>query len=350
MMSRYAVAEGRIVKGWSVTLAPSPEQVARFRRDDGARRFACNWAIGEMRKAFDGDGADGCGDPDIWSHYALRKRWNRVKGDLAPWWAECSKEAYSNGIADAVTGLKNWQASKTGKREGRRMRFPRFRRKGRDPVRCTYTTGALRVEDSRHIVLPGVGRVETAENIRSVWRHLRGGTARLLSATIREGNGAWRVSLRLEIVAPRQPEPRSDTVGADGGIGDHLLVVMRADGTLVRRVPNRRALRRAEDDLRQAHRALSRKTKGSRRWNTAKSRLGRAYARVAAIRADSLHKVTSELAKTHGRIVIEDLRPSAHLHGARVRRRSWADAAMGELRRQLGYKCDWYGSRGAERQ
>jgi putative transposase len=66
--------------------------------------------------------------------------------------------------------------------------------------------------------------------------------------------------------------------------------------------------------------------------------------RAAAIRADTLHKVTTELAKTHGRIVVEDLRPRAHARGVRVRRKAWADVAFGEFRRQLTYKCQWYGS------
>lgn len=146
-MGRYAIPTGRIVKGFSVLLRPSPEQAARFRRDDGARRFAYNWAVGEFREAFSRGRETGEHDPVVWSHYELRKRWNRTKGEIAPWWPSCSKEAFSNGIADAVVALKNWHASKTGKREGPRMGFPRFRKKGKDPVRCTYTTGALRVED-----------------------------------------------------------------------------------------------------------------------------------------------------------------------------------------------------------
>lgn len=160
-MGRYVVPSGRIVKGWTVRLIPSREQAARFRRDDGARRFACNWAVAEIRRAFTEGGETGHYDATVWSYYALRKRWNGVKRDIAPWWAECSKEAYSNGIADAVAALKNWHASDSGRLEGPRVGFPRFRKKGKDPVRCTYTTGALRVEDSRHVVLPGVGLVET---------------------------------------------------------------------------------------------------------------------------------------------------------------------------------------------
>jgi putative transposase len=343
-MGRYAVPQGRIVKGWKVRLMPTPGQVARFKRDDGARRFAGNWAVQEIRRALMLGPEGGPYDSAVWSHYELRKRWNRVKPEVAPWWAECSKEAYSNGIADAVNALKNWHASKTGGRQGPRMGLPRFHKKGKDAVRCTYTTGSLRVEDSRHVVLPGVGRVRTAENMRPIVRHIRRGTCRVLSATVREKGGRWSVSLRLEITEPRQPEPRGDTVGVDAGIGHDLLVIMRPDDTVLRKVANPKALRSSVTDIRRATRALSRKHEGSRRWHRAKERVTRAHMRVAAIRTDALHKVTTELAKTHGRIVIEDLRPGVHARGIGVHRKAWADAAFGEFRRQLNYKCGWYGS------
>lgn len=343
-MRRYAVPTGRIVKGWSVRLLPSAAQAAQFRRDDGARRFVCNWAVAEMKQAFSRGLSAGEQGSAVWSHGKMRKRWNGVKDEIAPWWPECSKEAFSNGIADAVTALRNWQASRTGEREGPRTGFPRFRMKGKDPVRSTYTTGALRVEDARHIVLPRVGQVETAENIRAIHRHLNRGTARLLSATVREKNGLWSVSLRLEIVAPWQPATRSDTVGVDVGIGNDLLIVMRPDGTVDRKFPNPRALRVAQTDLRCVCRSLSRKKEGSRRWYEEKRKLGRVHARVAAIRADALHKATTYLAKTHGQIVIEEVSPRRHLRAVHVRRKSWADAAIGEFRRQLTYKCGWYGS------
>lgn len=62
-----------------------------------------------------------------------------------------------------------------------------------------------------------------------------------------------------------------------------------------------------------------------------------------------MHVLTTRLAKTHGSIVVEDLNVAGmlrqkHLPGVRGRRRRLADAGMGELRRQLEYKCGWYGS------
>jgi putative transposase len=343
-VGKYAAPPGAIVKGWTVALVPSSQQAVGFRRDDGARRFAHNWAVAQMKQAFDQGTQAGEHDPAVWSAWSLRKRWNAVKAEAAPWWAECSKEAFSNGIADAVTALKNWHGSKTGRREGPRVGFPRFRKKGKDRVRCTYTTGALRVEGPRHIVLPGAGRVQTAENIRPIWRHIRRGTGRLLAATVSERAGRWSVSLRLEISAPWQPRARADTVGVDVGIGRCLLTVMRPDGTVAARVPNPRALRASLTGLRRANRALSRKTEGSSRWRKAKRTLGRAHARTVAIRSDAIHKATTDLTKTHGQIVIEGLAVNSLMHGLRSHRKSWVDAAAGELRRQLTYKSQWYGA------
>ena len=228
-MPKYQAPTGMTVRGWIVALEPSPEQVASFRRDCGARRFAYNWAVTTISESFEAGKETGDYDSAVWSAYSLRKRWNRAKNDIAPWWAENSKESYAGGIADAVTGLKNWHDSKTGKRQGPKVKFPRRKKKTRDRLRCTYTTGALRADGSRMVVLPGVGQVRTAENIRPLWRHVRRGTARLLSATIREKAGRWVVSLRVEITAPRQPAPSTSTVGADVGIGNHLLIAMHPD-------------------------------------------------------------------------------------------------------------------------
>ena len=342
-MARYAAPAGKIVKGWTVALVPTVEQAATFRRDDGARRFACNWAVAEIKRVFDQSNETGEHDAAVWSAWSLRKRWNNVKAEVAPWWAECSKEAYAGGIADAVAALKNWHDAKTGQRAGPKVGFPRFRKKGKDRVRCTYATGAVRGAGPRQVVLPGAGRVSLAENIRPVWRHIRRGTARLLSATVSEKAGRWSVSLRLEINAPWQPRARASTVGVDVGIGDCLLTVMHPDGTVAAKVPSPRALHRQLAELQRASRALSRKTEGSTRWRKAKRKLARAHATVAAIRSDALHKATTDLAKTHGQVVIEDLGINSLIHGLRSHRKSWLDTAAGEMRRQLAYKCEWYG-------
>jgi putative transposase len=230
-MARYQAPDGKIVRGWTVRLEPGPGQAAQFRRDCGARRFAYNWAVTRISGSFAAGSETGEYDPAVWSAYSLRKQWNQVKeqatrtvdsktGEAAgSWWAQNSKEACATGIADAVTALTNWRDSKTGKRAGPGMRFPERKKKNKDRLRCTCTTGALRIEGPRAVVLPGAGRVFTPENIRPLRRHIRRGSGRVMSATIREKAGHWYVSVRLETGRKQAPEPRTGTVGADVGIG-----------------------------------------------------------------------------------------------------------------------------------
>jgi putative transposase len=70
---------------------------------------------------------------------------------------------------------------------------------------------------------------------------------------------------------------------------------------------------------------------------------------VAAVRQHAIHNLTARLAKTHGVIVVEGLDAAGMLRqkglpGARARRRGLSDATLGQPRRQLRYKCAWYGS------
>jgi transposase len=107
------------------------------------------------------------------SFYGLRKRWNHTAKHVecvdtdtgAAWWREVSKEAFADGIKGAVDGYWRWQKSRAGKLTGRRVGFPRRKKKGRDPDRYTITTGTMRLDgDRRHLSLPHVGSVRTLEN------------------------------------------------------------------------------------------------------------------------------------------------------------------------------------------
>ena len=127
----------------------------------------------------------------------------------------------------------------------------------------------------------------------------------------------------------------------------HLAVL--SDG---RQVPNPAPLQAALRELRRRNRRLDRRMgptapDGSRRepstgWLVAKRQLARAHAKVANVRRNALHHLTSALAETYGTVVVEHLNVAGMLTNRRLARRL-ADAGFGELRRQLGYKTAWVG-------
>lgn len=63
---------------------------------------------------------------------------------------------------------------------------------------------------------------------------------------------------------------------------------------------------------------------------------------VACRRQDFLHKLTTRLVKSHDLLVIEDLQVAGMSKNRRLSK-SFSDVALGEFRRQLEYKSQWYG-------
>jgi putative transposase len=357
MMARFEVPDGWTVQAFRFTLDPTEEQARSLAKHFGARRKAYNWTVATLKADIEAWHATGVetAKPSL---RVLRKRWNIAKDDVcvnaetgAVWWQECSKEAYADGVTGAVDAYWSWQTSRAGKRDGKRMGFPRFKKKGRDQDRVTFTTGAMRVEpDRRHLTLPVIGTVRTHENTRRIERLITKGRARVLAISVRRNGTRLDASVRVLVQRPRQPGVVSSgsRVGVDVGVRQ-LATVADGDGAVLEQVPNPRPLDAALKELRRLCRARSRCTKGSLRYRERTTQISRLHRRVNDVRTHHLHVLTTRLAKTHGRIVVEGLDAAGMLRqkglpGARARRRGLSDSALGTPRRHLLYKTGWYGS------
>jgi putative transposase len=332
-------------------LDPTAVQRRALASHCGAARFAFNWALELVKTRLDARCMDGETEVPL-SLPALRREWNQGKEEAAPWWRENSKEAYSSGLDALARALANFFAARKGKRKGH-LGFPRFRKRGGKDS-CRFTTGVIRVDDLRHVSLPRLGRLRTLEKTGALLERVKAGRARILTATISREADRWFVSFTCEV---EREMPASnghqDVVGIDLGV---LRLATASTGEMVQ---GARALRSSLRRVRRLQRTVSRRQKGSARRQRAIGRLAREHRRVRNLRRDCLHKVTTHLAKSHGRVVIEDLnvrgmmgsaRGTANKPGRCVKakaglNRALADAALGEFRRLLEYKCRWYGSR-----
>ena len=356
-MATFEIPDGLCVQAFRFTLDPTDEQARALARHFGARRKAYNWTVAALKTDIAQWHASEV-ETEKPSLRVLRKRWNQIKSEVCvnaetgqPWWRECSKEVYADGIAGAVDAYWNWQHSRAGRRAGKRVGFPRFKRKGHDADRVCFTTGAMRVEpDRRHVTLPVIGTVRVHENTRRIERLIRAGRARVLAISVRR-NGT-RLDASVRVLVQRPPQPRvalpGSRVGVDVGVR-RLATVAIAAGTVIERVENPRPLETTLLELRHVSRARSRCVKGSRRYRERTTQMSRLHRRVNDVRTHHLHALTTRLAKTHGGIVVEGVDVAGMLRqkglaGARARRRGLSDAALGTPRRQLSYKAGWYGS------
>lgn len=343
-----------VVQAFQFALDPTDAQRAGLVSHCGAARFAFNWGLARVKAALDqreAERAAGVAEGELspavsWSAYSLRKAWNTVKHEVAPWWAENSKEAYASGLANLADALSNWKASRMGQRAGKPMGFPRFRSKrGRWSYRISTGSFGLCDSDRRHVQLPRIGRVRTHESTRKLARHVERGTARIRSATVSFQRGRWQVSLSVEITK-HEPAPaaRGGTVGVDLGI-KHLAVLSTGET-----VANPKHLDRVQQTLRRLQRQASRRTgpdrrrrqRPSNRWRKAKARIARLHTSVANARREGLHQLSTRLVDQFDTLVIEDLNVVGMSRNRRLARHI-AEVGMGELRRQLSYKTTWSG-------
>lgn len=334
----------------------TPAQERDVLRHAGAARVAYNWGLARVKAVMDQRAAEHTYDirdaaltPSAgWSLYSLRKDWNQAKPTVAPWWAECSKEAYNTGLDALARSLKNWSDSRKGKRAGRPVGFPRFKSRRRSTPAVRFTTGVIRVEPDRtHVTLPRLGTLKLHEPARKLAHRLDAGTARILSATVRREGGRWFVSFTCDVErCERTPALPDQAVAVDLGIKS---LAVLSTGEVV---GNPRHLGGALKGLRRMSRTVSRRARpdrrtgqrASNRWLRADRRRARAHARVANLRRDALHKLTTDLTSTFGMVVVEDLNVTGMLKNRKLARHI-ADAAFGEIRRQLTYKTQWRGGR-----
>ncbi|NEO36345.1 MAG: IS200/IS605 family element transposase accessory protein TnpB [Moorea sp. SIOASIH] len=205
---------------------------------------------------------------------------------------------------------------------------PKFKKKGRNDSFTLDNCGKLMKFSGTRLKLPCLGWVSTYEPIPEIQ------TKRI---TISRVADSWYISLAYEFEPEYTPKSR-EYLGVDVGV---KVLATCSDGTVF---PNPRAYKQAQKKLTRLQRELSRKQVGSVNRNKTKLRLAKTHQRIANIRKDAIHKLTCWLCKNHAVIGLEDLNISGMLKNHKLAG-AIADSALYEIRRQVEYKSEWYGSK-----
>ncbi|HII2851946.1 TPA: RNA-guided endonuclease InsQ/TnpB family protein [Escherichia coli] len=309
-------------------LRPDGQQEREMRRFAGACRFVFNRALALQNE----------------NHEAGNKY--IPYGKMASWLVEWKnatetqwlKDSPSQPLQQSLKGLERAYKNFFQKRAA----FPRFKKRGQNDA-FRYPQGVKLDQENSRIFLPKLGWMR--------YRNSRQVTGVVKNVTVSQSCGKWYISIQTESEVSTPVHPSASMIGLDAGVAK---LATLSDGTVFEPV---NSFQKNQKKLARLQRQLSRKVKFSNNWQMQKRKIQRLHFRIANIRRDYLHKITTIISKNHAMIVIEDLKvkymsksaagtisqPGRNVRAKSGLNRSILDQGWYEMRRQLEYKQLWRG-------
>ena len=320
-----------IQKAFKFRLKPNKSQRIQLAKTAGCVRLVWNKTLAEQQENH-AKGGTFCG-------------YSQLNRELALWKKEESlyflKEVHSQPLQQAQKDLDRAYKDFFKKRKG----APKFKKKSHDKS-FRYPQG-VKVLDQK-VYLPKVGWVKFQKS-----RAIEG---IVKNATVSFHAGHWYVSLQTEFeqeVQERLVNSNSAVIGIDLGV---TAFASTSEGELVQPM---NSFRKHEKKLAKTQKVMSRRKKGSQRWLKTKYKVQKQHKKIANVRKDFLHKLSTNISKNHAVVVLEDLKVANMSHSAKgsvdepgknVKAKSGLNKAIldqgwYEFRRQLEYKQRWSGGK-----
>ena len=321
-----------ILKAFRFRLDLDEAQERFCRQTAGACRFIKNLCLEQRSMA--------------WTHgkhslsYVAQSAELKGLKEMLPWLEEAPSQALQQAMMDLDRAFQNFFAG--------RASYPTFQKKGqRDSFR--FPQGFEVDEGSQRVKLPKLGWMSYRNG---KGRHALKLAGKTKSITVSREGKHWFASVLCEIVMADPKPIQAPAVGVDLGVAQ---AITTATGEVLAVLGMTKAEERRKARL---QRSMARKQKGSMNRFKARKRLAEFQTRISRRRRDAIHKATTYLSKNHGRVVVEDLRvknmtasakgtleaPGKNVKAKAGLNRVILDKGFGEIRRQLEYKCRWYGS------
>ncbi len=304
-------------KAHRIRLHPTPEQATYFARAAGVARFVYNWALAEWKRHYEAYQAVKEGRACSWpkeadlpkspSALSLKKQFNSIKREQFPWVLDVTKCASEQAFADLGKAFTNFFK--------KRAWYPQFKSKKRSRASFYVSNDTFTVGD-HWIKLPHIGKVNMAERLR-----FRG---KILSVRITRSADWWFASISVEVPDTAPLPTLRPAIGIDVGINR---LATCSDGQLFE---NQKVLSTRLKQLRRANQRLHARKKGSANREKARRQVARLHYRIACLREDVLHKLTTAVAEQCAFVGREDLHIKGLLKNRKLSR-ALSDAALGRL-------------------
>lgn len=315
-----------IRKAFKFEIIPNGEQLRKMNQFCGCSRFVYNKALAYQNEQYQQDKSF------KFSYTKLANLLPEWKSEFV-WLKGCNAQVLQQSLKDLEKAFRNFFNKQSD--------FPKFKKKGsKDSFR--FPQGCKLEQHNNRIYIPKIGWVR--------YRKHREVVGNLKNVTVSRKCGKWFVSIQTEF-EQETPTPNGGEVGIDMGIARFATL---SNGEYFEPI---NAFACWKGRLAKLQKQLKNKTKFSNNWKKLNLKIARLHHRIANIRKNFLHQISSAISKNHAVVYMEDLqitnmsksaKGTIEEHGRNVKaksglNRSILDQSWYEFRRQLDYKLLWSG-------
>ncbi|MEH1782136.1 MAG: transposase [Nostoc sp.] len=228
------------------------------------------------------------------------------------WLSEVSNIPLQQSVADLGVAYKNFFDSLKGKRKGKKVGRPKFKKKTNQQS-ARFRIGGFSIKGEK-VYLAKIG------NIKPVWSRVLPSEPSSVTV-IKDCANRYFLSFVVE-VEPIQTDAKNQSIGIDLGIKTFAVM---SDGTKAES-PSYSTL---DKRIRKLQKKLARQPKDSKRRNITRIRIAKLHNQIADTRKDFLHKLSTKVVSENQTIVLEDLNVSGLVKNRKLARaislQGWRD-------------------------